>query len=113
MTANKQSRKVKVFVFAIAGSLLLSALAGAIALELGGLPLLHWAAAHPTTWAKHDPHHWISRLLALCILLSLGRAALMALRDPTAKFLAWRRVFLPWHRQKQAEAKQPVLETLE
>ncbi len=112
MTANEPSRKAKVIVFATAGSVLLTVLVSAVALEVGGLPLLHWATTHPAAWAKYDPHHWVSRLLALCVLLSLGHAVLLALHDYWVKITIWRRVFLPWRREKQAEPEQPSLETL-
>lgn len=113
MPVNEPSRKVKVAVFALGGGLLLVALASAVALEFGGLPLLHWAAAHPAARAKYDPHHWLSRLLALCILLSIGHTAFAAMRNPAAKLLAWQRVFLPWRKEKPMMAEQPMSKTAE
>lgn len=113
MPVNEPSRKVKVVVFAIGGGLLLAALASAVALEFGGLPLLHWVTAHPAARAKYDPHHWLSRLLALCILLSIGHTAFAAMRNPAAKTLAWQRVFLPWRKKKPMAAEQPMSKTAE
>lgn len=92
------SLKVKTFVF-VAMSIVISI---AVMLTLEPYLILHWALAHPKSYTKHDPHHWLTRLALVSILLTTCRAYRRSSRPMRQKFQAWQQTFLPlpWERQE-------------
>lgn len=111
--AVEPARKVKPWVCLLMVVMLLSILAGAIAVEGAGWHYLMWASHHPALRAKYDPHHWLTRIAILMIVLSICRAFIQAMLPPLVTFQAWRRVFLPFpweprERPEQVGTEPPV-----
>ena len=112
-----------VFLLIVAAFLLFLAVAAVVmvAVEFGHWGYLAWAGRHPALVARYDPHHWLSRAVALVALLSLAHAVCRGLSEMLRRQLpalwsavfseglpmlrAWRRVFLPlpWERRREPE----------
>ena len=81
--------------------LLYLVLLAVVASALAPHVFLAWATAYPAADTRHDPHHWLSRLAALCVLLAYGQFFLREAGRAWGRFRAWQRVFLPWPRGRE------------
>lgn len=100
------SRKIRAL------AVILTCLGASVALAVALEPFitLHWALAHPKSYASHDPHRWLVRLALLSIALALCQTLWQGARQSWGRLRAWQQAFLPMKSKRigrQTEAEQP------
>ncbi len=91
-------------IFLLFVFVLLFVIVAVIAIEVGGFDFLKWMGQHPAFSAKYNPHQWLSRGLALLILLLLVHKIWLILSFYVKRLLVW---WSLWRRPAVTEPEQP------
>ena len=87
---------------------LLCVMVAVIATELWGVSFLTWIDQHPTFAARFNTHHWLSRGIALLILLLLAHKIWLVFSFSVKRLLVWWKWWTLWRSPSVTEPEQPA-----
>lgn len=92
-------------IFLMFVAVLLCVMAAIVAVDLGGISFLKWIDQHPAFAARYNPHHWLSRGIALLVIFLLAQKVWLVLSLSVKRLIIWCDW---WRKPSTKEPEQPV-----